>query len=54
MDTLDSLDTTGPALTATGAGSGAGSGAGQVVPDTSQQPASFLDEALGALPFPQQ
>ena len=52
MDTLDSLDTTGPALTATGAG--AGSGAGQVVPDTSQQPASFLDEALGALPFPQQ
>ena len=52
---MDTLDTTGPALTATGAGagSGAGSGAGQVVPDTSQQPASFLDEALGALPFPQ-
>ena len=49
---MDTLDTTGPALTATGAG--AGSGAGQVVPDTSQQqPASLLDEALGALPFPQ-
>ena len=48
---MDTLDTTGPALTATGAGAGAG--AGQVVPDTSQQPASFLDEALGALPFPQ-
>ena len=44
---MDTLDTTGPALTATG------SGAGQVVPDTSQQPASLLDEALGALPFPQ-
>ena len=47
---MDTLDTTGPALTATGAGAGAG----QVVPDSSQQPASFLDEALGALPFPQQ
>ena len=46
---MDTLDTTGPALTATGAGAVAG----QVVPDTSQQPASFLDEALGALPFPQ-
>ena len=45
---MDTLDTTGPALTATGPG------AGQVVPDTSQQqPASLLDEALGALPFPQ-
>ena len=50
---MDTLDTTGPALTATGAGAGSGAGTGQVVPDTSQQPASFLDEALGALPFPQ-
>ena len=48
---MDTLDTTGPALTTTGAG--AGSGVTQVVPDTSQQPASLLDEALGALPFPQ-